>query len=397
MNEPTIRLETRPEVAAFVEKVRARLSDLSDEEREELVGGLEADIDELVSDGGSVAELGDPRAYADELRAAAGVERRSAGSGAVAAGFLRGRRPHRTMLERVDAALDAGRQRWLELVDASALRAGWEFLTTVRPVWWVLRAWVAMQLLDIFTQGGDLATPVPTIGGPIVGTVLWPAAIVLSVQIGRNKLWPGSGATRTTLARVVLLGLNTFAVLMAPLVLGQFPASGTWQYDDSFGLYEPGLMNENQFVRNVYPYDAQGNPLTGVQLFDEKGNPLNVATFMSEDLDGDGRANIPYPWFNGEKRLFNVFPLPEREQPDWRVDTVPNAWTSTNPPALPTPPLAVVPPAALPLAEADPAAEEEPEGGAAESDETATDETSDETADSAGGDPQRDSEKRTGR
>ena len=33
MNEPTIRLEVRPEVTAFVEKVRARLSDLTDEER----------------------------------------------------------------------------------------------------------------------------------------------------------------------------------------------------------------------------------------------------------------------------------------------------------------------------------------------------------------------------
>ena len=138
-----------------------------------------------------------------------------------------------------------------------------------------------------------------------------------------------------------------------------------------------------------------------MQLFDENGNPLNVATFMSEDLDGDGRANIPYPWFNGEKRLFNVFPLPEREQPAWRVETFPNAWTSTNPPALPTPPLAVVPPAGLPLAEADPAAEEEPEADAAEPDGTATDETSDETSgetsDSAGGDAQRDSEKPSGR
>jgi len=70
MNDTT-RLEVRPEVADFLDKVRARLSDLTDEEREELLGGLEADLSELVSDGGSVAELGDPRAYADELRSAA--------------------------------------------------------------------------------------------------------------------------------------------------------------------------------------------------------------------------------------------------------------------------------------------------------------------------------------
>lgn len=125
----------------------------------------------------------------------------------------------------------------------------------VQPVWWVLRAWVAVQLLDIFTQGGDMATPVPTLGGPLVGSLVWLVAIVVSVQIGRNRIWPGSGAARRTLARVVLLGLNAFAVLMTPLVLAQFPAGGTWEHDDYFGVYEPqpGLMNQDQFVRNVYP------------------------------------------------------------------------------------------------------------------------------------------------
>ena len=373
MNEPTIRLETRPEVSAFVDKVRARLSDLSDEEREELVGGLEADINELVSAGGSVAELGDPRAYADELRAAAGVERRTSEAGATgAAGFLRRRRSRRPVPERVDALLDAARRRWAELVDVPALRAMWDLLVTLRPVWWVLRAWVAMQLLDIFTQAGDMATPVPLIGGPLLGSLLWLVAIVVSVQIGRDGIWPGSGAARETAARVVLLALNTFAVLMTPLVLGQFPASGT--YHDYVGVYdpEPGLMNQEQYVRNVYPYDSQGNPLTGVQLFDENGNPLDVATFLSEDLDGDGRTSVAYPWLNGERRLFNVFPLPEREQPAWRTETFPNAWTSVNPPALPTPPLAVVPPAALPLAEVDADAARGAEGETEESGDRST-------------------------
>ncbi len=346
MNEPTVRLESRPEVIAFVERVRDRLADLSDEEREELVGGLVADIHELVEDGGSVAELGDPRAYADELRLAAGLERRAAGAPDGEGGF---RRPRPRLRERVDRALDASRRRWRELVDAPALRAAWELVTTMRPVWWVLRAWVAMQLLDLVVQGGDVATPVPKVGGPLLGALLWLAAVVVSVQIGRDRIWPGSGPARTTLARVVLLGLNAFAVLMTPVVLGQFPASGTWA-DQSHGYSEPdpGLMNQGQYVRNVYPFDAQGDPLTGVQLFDENGNPLTVATWFSGDLDGDGRASIVYPWLNGEKRLFNVFPLPEREQPAWRTETSPDAWTSATPPSLPTPPLAAVPPVRLP-------------------------------------------------
>ncbi len=407
MNEQTIRLEVRPEVSSFVEKVRARLSDLSDEEREELVGGLEADIAELVADGGSVSELGDPRAYADELRAAAGIERRQADTRAGASGLLRGVRSRRRLSERVNAVLDSVRRRWFELVEVPALGKPWEFLTTLRPVWWVLRAWVAVQLFDIVTQGGDLATPVPTIGGPLLGSLLWVVAIVVSVQVGRDKIWPGSGAARRTSARVVLLVLNTFAVLMTPVVLGQFPASGTWA-DQYYGGYyepEPGLMNQDQYVRNVYPYDDEGNPLTGVQLFDEDGNPLNVATFMSEDLDGDGRASIPYPWLNGEKELFNVFPLPERGQPAWRTEVLPDAWTSANPPTLPTPPLAVVPPVSLPgSAAADGTTADEGEtdatGADAESEGSAT-ETSGtkaaEPADSGGESGKRDSEKAEGR
>lgn len=356
MNEPTIRLETRPEITAFVERVRARLDDLSDEHREELVGGLEADIAELVADGGSVAELGDPRAYADELRAAAGLERRPLATGEASGGLTRRQRARRRLGARLDGALDASRRRWAELVDVPALGPAWDLVVTLRPVWWVLRAWVAIQLLDVLTQGGDLATPVPTVGGPLLGALLWLVAIVVSVQIGRNRIWPGSGPARRTLARVVLLALNAFAVVATPLVLGQFPANGAWEQEYYGGTYEsePGLMNQDQYVRNVYPYDAQGNPLTGVQLFDEAGNPLGIATWLyDDDVDGDGRVEVAYPWLNGERQLFNVFPLPEREQPAWRTDVSPDAWDSANPPTLQDPPLAVVPPAVLPSAEDD--------------------------------------------
>ena len=392
MNEATIRLETRPEVSAFVGKVRDRLADLTDEEREELVGGLEADINELVEDGGSVAELGDPRAYADELRAAAGIERPAAGAEPGARGLSRGRAAASSAGRRVDGLLDGARRRWAELVAVPALAVGWDFVTTLRPVWWVLRAWVALQLIDIFTQGGDLATPVPTLGGPLVGSLLWLVAIVVSVQIGRNRTWPGSGPARRTVARVVLLGLNAFAILMTPIVMGQFPASGTWEHHDFVGYSEPprGLMLRGNHVENVFPYDAQGNPLTGVQLFDQDGKPLNVARWAGEEYRGD-RISTTYPWLNGEQRLYNVFPLPVRDQNIYRWGTRlhPDAWTSTNPPLLPSAPLAVVPPASLPT---DPDAT----GQTAETPE-ATGETADEAPDEQQVDETSDLEARDGR
>ncbi|HSE56369.1 MAG TPA: hypothetical protein VLB03_11595, partial [Nocardioidaceae bacterium] len=126
MNDTT-RVEARPDVTDFVNRVRARLSDLSEEEREELVGGLEADLAELVADGGSVSELGDPRAYADELRSAAGVPARSRDASD---------EPARPLRDALAAGLDHARNRWEALVNREATVGAWSFLVTLRPVWW---------------------------------------------------------------------------------------------------------------------------------------------------------------------------------------------------------------------------------------------------------------------
>ncbi len=75
MND-TMRLDVRDEVDAFVAEVERRLADLTAEERDELVGGLRADLADRLADhdGPEPPEqvLGDPASYAAELRAAAG-------------------------------------------------------------------------------------------------------------------------------------------------------------------------------------------------------------------------------------------------------------------------------------------------------------------------------------
>lgn len=364
MNEPTIRLETRPEITDFVERVRARLADLSDEDREELVGGLEADIAELVADGGTVAELGDPRAYADELRAAAGLENHR-GSSEVAGA------PRRPLGERIAAALDDVRRDLGELTRGPRLQGAAAFLLSLRPVWWVLRAWVAVQLVALAFWGGH-AGAVPMLGGPLVGSILWLVAVVVSVQIGRDVLWPGSGPGRPVATRVVLVGLNAFAIVMLPLVAEQLPSDGVWDqagYVENYIEPTEGLVLDGDLVRNVFPYDVEGRPLEGVQLFDQDGNPLSVAGWAGEEYDDTGsRVSVVYPWFNGEKQLFNVFPLPRRSQSTFREgsELQPDAWVSNNPPVLPNAPLAVVPPATLPGQEPadEPAAEPEaPDSG----------------------------------
>jgi hypothetical protein len=146
------------------------------------------------------------------------------------------------------------------------------------------------------------------------------------------------------------------------MVWGQFPdawsahaLSNGQIYRDGREHFGPGLRNGNHHVRNVFAYDATGKPLTGVQLYDEQGRPLGVTEdrYYGSYRLVDSRVQT-YPWLNGVRPLWNVFPLPVREQ---RGDRRPqDAWTSTNPPAVPTAPLAVAPPASLPTARVTPQA-----------------------------------------
>lgn len=353
--EPTIKLETRPGVAEFVGQVRARLSDLSEEEREELVGGLEADLSELVAERGSGQPLddllGDPGAYADELRAAAGF----------GPSPRKVRRPRRPARETVTSWLDDAHDRWDQLVEHPRVAPVWEAVAAMRPAWWVLRAWLAVQLLDISTGPWEAPTLIPTLYGSQVGGVLLLAAVAVSVQIGRRKIWPGAAVSTSVVARVVLLGLNVVAVVAVPSVIGdQFPTYGGQSIYRQMGggnyHPEPGLMSGNRYVRNVFAYDAQGKPLEGVQLFDQKGRPLNVNPEYAKTWRGPGTV-LAYPWLNGSQGLYNVFPLPKRQQ---RANgLVEDAWESENPPVLPAPPLAVVPPVSLPTQSAE--VEDEPE------------------------------------
>ncbi len=342
-DEATAVLDHTPEVQTFVAAMRDRLGDLSEEEREELLGGLEADLAERLAEGD--ADLGDPAAYAAELRAAAGLDERRPG-----------KRPRVPPRQRFARFLDGSRERWDRSVESHPVVArGWQVARAAQPAWWVFRAWVAVQLLDMATGTRELLTVVPSFGGYHLGLVLLLGAVVVSVMVGSGQVWPGSKVDVSLLARTVLAGLNTFAVVVTFAILGEFPdtydshllANGyIYEYADANVSpdRDPGLMSDGHRVRNVFAYDAKGRPLTGVQLFDQQGRPLAVDTDRRlRTADGIG---VVYPWLNGGQQLFNVFPLPVRTQRGLSRDS--SVWTTNQPPALPVAPLAVVPPVSLP-------------------------------------------------
>lgn len=321
----------RPEVAAFVAQVRQHLTDLTEEEREELVGGLEADLSEQAADGTLV--LPDPEQYAAELRAAAGLPvARRAGVLGLGRDWAKGQ--------------DTVRAWWFAWTQHnSATRQAWALLEAMRPAWWVLRAWIAVTLLDQLSGQWEYVSLWPTLGVSVLGPVLLVAAVVISVLMGQGKLWPGAGPDRTALARLVLISLNVLAVL-APLT---FTGDGS-QVESyvrsvpSRPQEKPVLHSGGDVVRNIYAYDAAGQPLVGVQLFDHKGRPVAVAP---ESSMGQGREReVTCPWVNGTTPLFNVFPLPQRLQ---RYGTCLGAVDAAKvgEPSFSEPPLASVPPATL--------------------------------------------------
>jgi hypothetical protein len=338
-------IDLHPEVVEFLTRVREHLADLTQEERDELLDGLEADLSEQLSEGGAAA-LPDPASYAAELRSAAGLP----AAGARSATKVRAS----TLGAHLVAAPDRLRAQWLRLAQRNdASRRVWSLLVAVRPAWWVLRAWVAVTFLDVLAGDSEYVTLVPSLGVALLGPAVLVAAIVVSVLIGQGKVWPGSGPDRPLVARLALAGLNVFAILLPlsftvpvaqPYVYVGGDGYGSGYHD---GTHRPGLRIGGDVVRNIYAYDADGRPLQGVQLFDHKGRPVAVSPVSSM---GQGRdRQVTCPWFNGATPLFNVFPLAQRTQPRG------TCLTDTDPAKVGAqgyhePPLASVPAATLPAA-----------------------------------------------
>ncbi|RYB95462.1 hypothetical protein EUA93_14590 [Nocardioides oleivorans] len=293
----TTELPVRPDVSAFVARVRELLDDLSDEDRLELTEGLEADLtDQVAEHGGAV--LGDPVEYARELRAAAGFEpaaRPSILRGGVGLGDL----------------AREGVERWDRWISHPRVAPVWQGILVLRPAWWVLRAWAAAVVVArlvpgwydygfVWLPGVEQATALLILLVCVVGSTL----------VGLGRVWPG-GST-AVLARTVLLLLNLGAILAVPVILGQLEQQSWNRYDDGYsdGQWDAGqggLTNRGNEVCNISAYDAEGQPLTGVQLFDQSGRPLAVGCY-------DQQA-VKVPWVLGDVTRWNVYPLGERDRP----------------------------------------------------------------------------------
>jgi uncharacterized membrane protein len=294
-------------IAAFAAAVRASLGDLPAEEIDELVEGLESDLIDQASDRGEDFVLGDPDAYAAELRAAAGIPPRSE------------KADERRRLSQIVSEWST--TTWRSAVERMRRNAAaaWviDLLVSLRPVWWVARGWAVYAVVAPIFGVGFLTPRMHELSTSPVGGFVLALFVIVSIQWGRGRWMP------RTFLRILHTLISIFAVLALPILvsLTVYSASIEWQRSQPYiqDAIVPGLAVDGERVRNIFAYDSEGNPLTDVQLFDQNGRPLTTVGTQYVDpttewdnyFDADG-APVPVAVTTpGRAPAWNIFPLRE--------------------------------------------------------------------------------------
>lgn len=289
-------MTSEDEVVGYAAEVRAELADLPVADNAELWEDLEDHLREVAAeDAGTLRErLGEPAVYARELRQAAGLpepgEATAPRESAVSWRMLKSRAHglSKTALRRIRAHR-AGR----EVLD---------FLPGLRPAWWVLRAWVAVRLLEALTTDDGLwrdVALVPRIGqSRLLGLVALVTAIPASVYLARSDV-ARAGWRR----RGVLVAEGALAVVAVGVVLStgsnsepvQNPVPWQVAYNEQHGA-APGLNQDGQEISNLWVFDKDGKPLDGDGQVVANRYPKRMLEQQWNSADtGAGYVAVPPP------------------------------------------------------------------------------------------------------
>lgn len=294
MNSIEIPLDDR--IRTFAHSVRAHLDDLPADEVDDIIGGLTADLAEQAADAGGALELGDPSGYAAELRTAAGLPDRS----------------DAVKREPLRVRMAVRRREWSDGIRRSAFGA-WllDLLMALRPVWWVLRGlgmyYLVHAVFGSASYGGSFAPD--TFFGWMIGLAL----ILISVQWGRGRWLPKN---RLRHIREVV---SVIAVIALPFTIASAVVPHV-EYVYEGGYEQPGLLLDGVQVGNIFAYDENGEPIDSVQLYTDKGTPLNLFGGTLEDTgddgwygfgwNGDDPVRVPFQ-DSREADVWNIYPLRE--------------------------------------------------------------------------------------
>ena len=265
------------QVRDYVLQVRAALADLPAEDVEEFTTGMEADLAERLAEPGEGTlrdRLGEPEAYAAELRSAAGLPPRGALG-----------EPKKPVAQRLS-------DWWAGL--SSSLLTAMPWLRDLRPVWWALR-------------GVALAT-IPAL---ILGlAIMWLGLLGAIASIAAGLLARNGKLTGGWVGPVRVIG-NATAGLLLPFAFVLFvdgPSYDETAYSDPYAGSGEGISYLGEPVANVYAYDETGRRLDKVRLYDQNGRALGISpeSVMYGPLDPTGAIDPQTGQVTAE---LNVFPL----------------------------------------------------------------------------------------
>ncbi|GAA0441208.1 hypothetical protein Aca07nite_29810 [Actinoplanes capillaceus] len=265
-----MNLTAQDEIAVYVEGVRLALAGLPPATRDELLEDLPEHLAEVLAEGGGslTDRLGPPEAYAAELSASAGFATAGQPTSRYAAVTGRAAR-HRARISEAVQRADVRVGPILGYARAS------EFLVLLRPAWWVLRGYLAAMAIAFMFDGNSRLGLMPRLGGDDFAAVLLLALGILgSIWLGRRgtpaRKWP----------RRALRLATVYLVFFA--LIGFFEVDSAAKRD---GYSEVGYTGWNEFtdVRDVYVYDGDGRLISGVQLYDQDGNPIRLGEPYCDD------------------------------------------------------------------------------------------------------------------
>jgi hypothetical protein len=250
------------EINAYVEAVRAALAGLPETTRNELIEDLPEHLAEVAADGiGTLTDrLGPPSVYAAELLASAG--------------FVGGFPDPPPSVDRYAELREITLHR-LRTVDAKVgplfgyARAS-DFLTLLRPAWWVLRGYLAAMVIAwMLDDSGQPIGLLPRIGGSeVVALLLLTASVLGSIWLGRRSLrltqWPRYALWAGS-AVLVLVAMGGF-------VSADSSTRGSYYSDVNYDT------NPYSHVQDVFVYDEQGRLIEGARLFDQDGQPIRLGS-----------------------------------------------------------------------------------------------------------------------
>ncbi|HQH08437.1 MAG TPA: hypothetical protein PLU83_06645 [Phycicoccus sp.] len=308
MNESVV-LPAREAIHSYVANVRFHLSDLPSEELDELVGGLEADLAERATELPDGADLssafGAPEAYAAELRSAAGLPPR--------------------VVEAVPAPPRPGFLREQELswrASRDAFLATHSWAAELRPVWWV-------------TRGAILAMPVALMTGIGLGNpVAW---LMVLAGAGLSFWWSRRDPAPSTWTNRLGILASVAALLLAIPMALTVMARSAWSGGSNQAVYSepqwsagPVMGSEGVWVNgepatNLYVYDADGNRIDRVRIFNQYGQAVAVPLEGLEQINVElGRTSQPaLPTNPDGSRDVNrvVFPIRWGSLTGWEAST----------------------------------------------------------------------------